>query len=216
MAGRGIFEIAIELQEVRPTVLRRAQVPADTTLAGLHDVVQVATGWTDSHLHEFDVDGVCYGSPDSDGDRDDVVDDATVTLSCLLEQGSRLDYDYDFGDGWRHRLTVEKVLAAEPGVSYPRCVSGQLACPPEDVGGPWGYDEFVVAMTDLDHPEHPRFREWVGGPFDPAAAFDLDAVNQAPTGGGFRGQNGGGSVAGSWGAAGVGFGGSGGAGGSGP
>ena len=88
-----------------------------------------------------------------------------------------MDYAYDFGDGWSHRLTVEKVLAPEPGGSYPRCVSGRRACPPEDVGGPWGYDEFLAAMTDPAHPEHAERREWMGGPFDPAA-FDLDAVER--------------------------------------
>jgi hypothetical protein len=88
-----------------------------------------------------------------------------------------MNYVYDFGDGWTHRLTVEKVLAAEPGVGYPRCVSGRRACPPEDVGGPWGYDGFLEAMADPTHPEHEQYREWVGGPFDPAA-FDLDEVNE--------------------------------------
>jgi Plasmid pRiA4b ORF-3-like protein len=173
-----IFEIKIELREVRPAVLRRVQVPGDMTLAGLHAVVQVAMGWTDSHLHEFDVDGVRYGLPDPDWDVDEVRDEARAKLFRLLGQGDRVGYVYDFGDGWTHRLTVEKVLAPEPGVSYPRCVSGRRACPPEDVGGPWGYDEFLAAMADLAHPEHEHYREWQGGPFDPAA-FDLDAVNQA-------------------------------------
>ena len=172
-----IFEIKIELREVRPAVLRRVQVPGEITLAGLHEVVQVAMGWTDSHLHEFDVDGARYGLPDPDWDTGEVVDEARVKLFRLLGQGDRMNYVYDFGDGWTHRLTVEKVLAAEPGVAYPRCVSGRRACPPEDVGGPWGYDGFLEAMADPAHPEHEQYREWVGGPFDPAA-FDLDEVNE--------------------------------------
>ena len=135
-------------------------------------------GWTDSHLHEFDVDGARYGLPDPDWDAGEVGDEARVTLFRLLGQGDRAGYVYDFGDGWTHRLTVEKVLAPEPGVSYPRCVSGRRACPPEDVGGPWGYDEFLAAMADPAHPEHEQYREWLGGPFDPAA-FDLTAVNAA-------------------------------------
>jgi hypothetical protein len=173
-----IYEIKIELREVRPAVLRRVQVPGELSLAGLHAVVQVAMGWTDSHLHEFDVDGARYGLPDPDWDAGEVGDEARVTLFRLLGQGDRAGYVYDFGDGWTHRLTVEKVLAPEPGVSYPRCVSGRRACPPEDVGGPWGYDEFVAAIADPAHPEHEHYREWIGGLFDPAA-FDVDAVNAA-------------------------------------
>jgi hypothetical protein len=173
-----IYEIKIELREVRPAVLRRVQVPGELSLAGLHAVVQVAMGWTDSHLHEFDVDGARYGLPDPDWDAGEVGDEARVTLFRLLGQGDRVGYVYDFGDGWTHRLTVEKVLAPEPGVSYPRCVAGRRACPPEDVGGPWGYDEFLAAMADPAHPEHEHYREWVGGPFDPAA-FDLIEVNAA-------------------------------------
>jgi hypothetical protein len=172
-----IFEIKIELRDVRPAVLRRVQVPGEMSLAELHAVVQVVMGWTDSHLHEFDVDGARYGRPDPDWAADEVGDESRVTLFRLIGQGGRMDYAYDFGDGWSHRLTVEKVLAPEPGVSYPRCVSGRRACPPEDVGGPWGYDEFLAAMTDPAHPEHAERREWMGGPFDPAA-FDLDAVNE--------------------------------------
>ena len=173
-----IYEIKIELREVRPAVLRRVQVPGELSLAGLHAVVQVAMGWTDSHLHEFDVDGARYGLPDPDWDAGEVGDEARVTLFRLLGQGDRAGYVYDFGDGWTHRLTVEKVLAPEPGVSYPRCVSGRRACPPEDVGGPWGYDEFLAAMADPAHPEHEQYREWLGGPFDPAA-LDLTEVNAA-------------------------------------
>ena len=173
-----IYEIKIELREVRPAVLRRVQVPGELSLAGLHAVVQVAMGWTDSHLHEFDVDGARYGLPDPDWDAGEVGDEARATLFRLLGQGDRMDYVYDFGDGWTHRLSVEKVLAPEPGVSYPRCVSGRRACPPEDVGGPWGYDEFLAALADPAHPEHEHYREWLGGPFDPAA-FDLIEVNAA-------------------------------------
>jgi hypothetical protein len=171
-----IFELAIELREVRPAVVRRVQVPGEIRLAELHRVVQVAMGWTDSHLHEFEVDGARYGQPDPDGDADDVADDAKAVLFRLVDKGGHLDYLYDFGDGWTHRITVEEVLAPEPGVQYPRCVSGQRACPPEDVGGPWGYEKFLAAMADPAHPEHAQMREWAGEPFDPAA-FDLDTVN---------------------------------------
>jgi hypothetical protein len=102
----------------------------------------------------------------------------TLKLFRLVEQGDRLVYVYDFGDGWTHDITVEKVLAAQPGIGYPRCVSGRRACPPEDVGGPWGYGEFLTAINDPGHAEHEQFLEWVGGGFDPDE-FDLDEVNEA-------------------------------------
>jgi pRiA4b ORF-3-like protein len=172
-----IFEIKIELREVRPAVVRRVQVPGEMSLAGLHAVVQAAMGWTDSHLHEFEIAGARYGQPDPDWDDGEVGDEAKTKLFRVAGQGGRLGYVYDFGDGWTHTLTVEEVLAPEPGVRYPRCVSGRRACPPEDVGGPWGYDGFLAAMADPAHPEHDEYRGWVGGPFDPAA-FNLDEVNE--------------------------------------
>jgi hypothetical protein len=173
-----IFEIKIVLQDVRPAVSRWVEVPGETTLAELHEVVQVAMGWTNSHLHEFDINGARYGQPDPDWDVGEVGDEAKATLFRLAAQGDRLGYVYDFGDGWTHTLTVEKVLTPEPGVRYPRCISGRRACPPEDVGGPWGYEGFLEAMADPAHPEHDERAEWTGGHFDPAA-FNLDEVNEA-------------------------------------
>jgi len=85
-------------------------------------------------------------------------------------------YEYDFGDGWEHELLVEKILPAEPGVGYPRCLKGKRACPPEDVGGVWGYADFLEIMRDPNHPEHEDMLEWVGGEFDPEV-FDLEEVN---------------------------------------
>ncbi|MDT7577571.1 MAG: hypothetical protein QOH17_3904, partial [Pseudonocardiales bacterium] len=172
-----IFEIKIALRDVRPPVSRRIQVLGEATLSELHDVVQAAMGWTNSHLHEFEIGGARYGPPDPDWDTD-VSDEATVKLFRLLGQGDRLRYVYDFGDNWRHTLTVEKILEPEVGVQYPRCVAGRRACPPEDVGGPWGYDDFLEAITDPAHPEHDQRAEWVGAPFDPAR-FALEEANEA-------------------------------------
>lgn len=178
-----IFELSVVLQNVRPPVRRRVQVPGEITLAELHQVLQLAMGWTDSHLHEFDVAGTRYGSQDPDFGLDEVADETKVKLFRLVGEGDQLEYVYDFGDGWAHTVTVEKVLAIEAGVRYPRCVSGRRACPPEDVGGPWGYGEFLGAIADPEHAEHAEFLDWVGGGFDPEAfhtaeadeAFDLIA-----------------------------------------
>ena len=162
-----IFEIKIELRDVRPAVLRRVQVPGEMSLAELHAVVQVVMGWTDSHLHEFDVDGARYGRPDPDWAADEVGDESGVTLFRIIGQGGRMDYVYDFGDGWSHRLTVEKVLAPEQGVSYPRCVSGRRACLPEDVGGEPGVRRILAAMNHSPAPRACRASGVDGWPVRP-------------------------------------------------
>ena len=173
-----IFELEIVLEEVQPSVRRRVQVPGEVSLAVLHEVVQSVMGWSNSHLHEFDIAGRRFGIPDPDWPDQDLTDEAKGTLFWLVKPGDRFGYLYDFGDNWAHRITVDKVATAEPGVRYPRCVAGQGACPPEDVGGPWGYDEFQAALADPTHPDHDERLEWAGGPFDPHR-FDLDEADGA-------------------------------------
>ena len=185
MAGRRrigaktqIFQLKIQLRGVRPPVWRRLLVPGEMTLAELHGVVQTAMGWSNSHLHEFEIDGERYGMPDPEGESDEVADEARVPLLRIAGEGTRLRYAYDFGDDWRHDVTVEKVFPPQPGTRYPSCIAGRRACPPEDVGGPWGYQDFLAAVGDPDHEEHQDWLEWVGGRFDPAE-FDLAAVDKA-------------------------------------
>ena len=173
-----IFELEIVLAEVEPLTWRRVQVPGEVDLAVLHEVVQSAMGWTNSHLHEFEIAGRRYGIPDPDWDAQEIVDEAKGKLFRLVKQGDRFGYLYDFGDNWAHHLSVDKVIPAEPGVRYPRCIAGQGACPPEDVGGPWGYEEFQAALSDPSHPEHDERLEWTGGPFDPHH-FDLEEADRA-------------------------------------
>jgi Plasmid pRiA4b ORF-3-like protein len=124
-----IFELEIVLEQVQPSVRRRVQVPGEVSLAVLHEVVQSVMGWSNSHLHEFDIAGRRFGMPDPGWDDRDLTDEAKGKLFRLVKPGDRFGYLYDFGDNWVHRITVEKVAAAEPGVRYPRCVTGQGACP---------------------------------------------------------------------------------------
>jgi hypothetical protein len=173
-----VFQLKIQLREVRPPVWRRVLVPGEMTLAELHEVMQTAMGWSNSHLHEFEVEGVQYGVPDSDWGLDEVADESRVKLFRVAREDARLRYAYDFGDGWQHDITVEKVLSPQPGTRYPCCIAGRRACPPEDVGGPWGYQDFLAAVEDPGHDEHEHWVEWVGGGFDPAE-FDLAAVDEA-------------------------------------
>jgi hypothetical protein len=173
-----VFQLKIQLRDVRPPVWRRVLVPGEMSLAELHEVVQTAMGWTDSHLHEFEVDGARYGMPDPDWGSDEVADEARVKLFRVAREGSRLRYAYDFGDGWQHDVTVESVAGRQLGMRYPCCIAGRRACPPEDVGGPWGYQEFLAAVSDAGHDEHDHWLEWAGGSFDPAE-FDVAAVDKA-------------------------------------
>jgi hypothetical protein len=147
--------------DVEPAVVRVIDVPAGVLLPELHDLLQAALGWTDSHLHQFVADGVCYGMPDLDGPEDER-DEAAVALRAL---GERFTYLYDFGDGWEHEVVV-----LGPGGERPGAVLGDGACPPEDVGGPHGYAEFRHVMADPAHPEHDRMRTWAGSWED---GFDL-------------------------------------------
>jgi hypothetical protein len=167
---RDIFQLCIALDGVEPVVWRRVLVPGGFTLDRLHRVVQFAMGWRDRHLHMFDVDGAQYGVPDPDGLLE-VRDELDVRLDAVAAKGTRIRYTYDFGDWWEHDIAVEDVLPADPDVRYPMCAGGERACPPDDIGGPGGYRDFLAAHADPTHPDHEAMRAWVGLDFDPAA-FD--------------------------------------------
>ncbi len=167
--------------EVVPEVWRQVEVPSDYALADLHDVLQLAMGWTNSHLHQFHVGSVRYSPPNPEDEFYDTtppLDTAGVRLFEALPQPRRqLVYEYDFGDGWEHSVQVEAIKPARPADDVPRCLSGAGACPPEDCGGASGYGDFVKAIRDPKHPEHDGMLDWCGGTFDPAA-FDLGEVNE--------------------------------------
>ena len=175
--SRPIYQIKVTLMGSRPPVWRRIQVPGDATLAQLHDVLQMVMGWQDYHLHLFSVGRTLYGLTDPELGIPEERDERWVTLRQVAPgQGSTFTYEYDFGDGWRHDVRVEKILSPEAGVRYPRCTQGRRACPPEDVGALPGYYDFLEAIEDPEHPEHEGMLEWIGGAFDPDA-FDVEAVN---------------------------------------
>lgn len=100
-----------------------------------------------------------------------------VRLDQIAAQGDKLIYEYDFGDGWEHELKIEKVLPAEKGQRYPACLAGKRACPPEDCGGPWGYQNLIEILANPKHEEYEEMREWVPPDFD-AEAFDLNETDQ--------------------------------------
>jgi hypothetical protein len=164
--SRQIYHLKIILGEVAPPVWRLVALPGAYTLDRVHGVIQLAMGWQDCHLHSFDVAGAQYGTPDPDGLLD-MRDELDARLDAIVDKDGRFTYTYDFGDWWEHRITVEDVLVAEPHERYPLCVDGAGACPPEDVGGTYGYEQFVAALADPDHPRHTEMRDWYGRRFDP-------------------------------------------------
>ena len=131
-------------------------------------------GWNGGHLHVFDIDGRSYGDRAS---VDDVADENRLTLGGVRKSGvARFGYTYDFGDDWEHAITIEKTLPAAEGTTYPACIAGKRACPPEDCGGPWGYQELLEIIADPAHPERAERLEWLDEDFDPED-FSLEAVN---------------------------------------
>jgi hypothetical protein len=170
-----IHTIKVSLRHMKPPVWRRLQVPSTMSLAELHYVIQTAMGWYDCHLHQFELDGREYADPRHM--LDETSDEASRTLA-RLPAGDRFSYWYDFGDDWWHDISVESVGRADPALNYPRCVTGRRACPPEDCGGPGGFDELMCALGDEKHPEHEMYREWIPINYDPAR-FDLDKINEA-------------------------------------
>jgi hypothetical protein len=171
-----IYQIKVTLKGSKPPIWRRIQVRGDINLGKLHTILQEVMGWEDYHLHQFIVGRTYYGVPHPDFGFD-MRDESRVKLNQIAPgEGFKFLYEYDFGDSWEHVLLVEKVLPPEQGQHYPVCIKGKRACPPEDVGGVWGYAEFLEAIQNPDHPEHEDYLEWIGGDFDPEG-FDLDGVN---------------------------------------
>ena len=173
-----IYQLKVTLQGVKPPLWRRLQVRASIALPRLHDTIQVAMGWTDAHLHAFMIGGVEYGLPDPDF-ADTMRSEQRVKLERVITtEKDGFVYEYDFGDSWTHIILLEKILPPDPAGHYPRCLAGKRACPPEDVGGVWGYAAFLEAIRHADHPEHDEMLAWSGGAFDPDA-ISLDEINQA-------------------------------------
>jgi hypothetical protein len=172
LATGNAFQLEVTLLDTKPPIWRRVLVDGGSTLDQLHEVIQVAFGWWNYHLHEFEIGHTRYGVPDPDEDWGEPPQDERRTrLDAIAGEGSSFRYTYDFGDSWEHKITVEKVLPADTTPTLPVCIDGRRACPPEDCGGTWGYRELLDVLADPAHPEHDERREWIGRPFDPEA-FD--------------------------------------------
>ncbi len=152
-------------------------MPGAAKMAKLSEMLLATMGWTNSHLHAFEVGEKRYGMCFDDY-PDDEIDEKGVTVLEALEGEPRFAYEYDFGDSWDHDVVIEALTWSHLGLKFGVCIDGQNACPPEDVGGTFGYRAFLEAIADPGNEEHDDYLEWVGGSFDPAG-FDLGAANAA-------------------------------------
>lgn len=170
-----IYQFKITLAGVKPSVWRRIQVPGDYSFWDLHVAIQDAMGWLDSHLHQFQIaipitgENVLIGIPDDDFDwsRAKLPGWETAIADYFTLDNRSASYEYDFGDDWQHRIRLEAIKQVKSELEYPHCVAGAQACPPEDVGGVWGYKEFLKVIRDPTDARYQEMLEWVGGAFDP-------------------------------------------------
>jgi len=179
-ASTQAYQLYVELEWVRPKVWRRFLVPITIELPLLHTTLLFGTGWQGGHVHEFVFGHDNYGRKEPGLDLPEVMDEEHVTLREALGTRKTFVYVYDYGDNWRHKVKVEKIVVLDTPISRGVCIGGENACPPEDVGGAPGYEDFVAALANPNDPEHDSLKEWIGGSFDPAA-FDIAEVNQRLT-----------------------------------
>jgi hypothetical protein len=174
--NQSVFQFRIRLKEIDPEIWRRIEVPGGYTFWDLHVAIQDAMGWQDRHLHAFRVldpdngEKVEIGIPDEEEFEDGVEFKAGWEISIahyFRKAGDKAEYEYDFGDGWVHEIALEKTTGIDPEARYPRCLAGERACPPEDCGGPYGYEELLEILSDKLHEQHEGMMEWLGDRFSP-------------------------------------------------
>ena len=179
---KNIYQIHISLEGLEPMIWRRIQVPETYTFWDLHVAIQDAMGWSDCHLHEIEIPTLIsrkpirIGIPDEEFDKDVKPGWELKIKDFFSSINQEVSYTYDFGDGWKHKLTLEDVLSKEPRKRYPKCIDGARACPPEDVGGVPGYERFLEATSNPRHKDHKAFLRWIGRPVFNPEGFSKDLV----------------------------------------
>jgi len=170
-----IATVRIELKDSDPLIWRQVEVPTSITLKTLHAIIQATVGWLDYHLWEFAIAGRRYGLPsDEDWGTVPLSDANRVRLRDVLgPRKTKIDYTYDFGDGWEHRLTVTQIRPGEPDIAYPRYIGGERNGPPEDCGGISGFYAMLEAAADPEHPDHGEAKEWLDD-------YDPDNIEELP------------------------------------
>ena len=179
------FQFKVELKNVvKPSVWRRLIVPNNITFFRFHKVLQAAFGWKTTHLFLFSPGG--YGAEpiitviEEDSIKDALPSDKMRLDDIFTTPKQKYSYVYDFGDDWFHRITLEEITEEE--ITRADCLAGEGACPPEDCGGPGGYEQLKKIMKITHHREHKEMRDWLrlqrGETWD-ADKFDLESVRTA-------------------------------------
>lgn len=176
---RSVYQLKISLIGAKPPIWRRILVPSTITLGNLHRVLQISMGWTNSHLHQFIFNNVFYGVQGDDfGFNMKVENEDQYKLSQLLQsEKDSLQYEYDFGDNWEHKVLLEKILPFDIKNQSPSCLKGKRACPPEDCGGIWGYQQLLETLSNPDDSDYESMLEWLGGIFD-SEELDIEKINK--------------------------------------
>lgn len=187
MTSNNILQLKITLKHIRPPIWRRIQITDDNNFLALHAAIQDAFGWEDYHLHHFIFEtdktkprkfSQFIGPPSDENFVEYIPEKQTLVKDWLDQEGKQCLYEYDFGDGWEHTVLLEKILPVEAGATYPRCVAGKRACPPEDSGGIPGYE---YKLDILKHPRSKYYKEtleWIGEDFDPERFSPNEVVFQ--------------------------------------
>ncbi len=178
-----IYQFKVTLKGIKPPIWRRIQVPATYTFWDLHVAIQDSMGWTDTHLHHFEILNPAtemkeeIGIPDEDTIENIILAGWKKNIShYFTSENNKAEYVYDYGDNWEHEVKLEKILPSIDDIQYPICIAGKRECPPEDCGGPWGYEDFLEAIKDPKHERHEELLDWVGGDFDPEY-FNKDEID---------------------------------------
>ena len=171
-----IYQFKIVLKNIKPKIWRRIQIPSNYNFFELHAAIQDAMGWYDCHLHQFEMKTDQYYGLIIGIDECDELDKKAKLSKYFIHPKDRALYEYDFGDGWEHEIILEKILSKTIDDKYPKCIAGKRACPPEDCGGFWGYEDLLIIMKNPNHEEYAERIEWLGEKFD-SETFDPGSVS---------------------------------------
>ena len=182
-----IYQFKITLKGVKPSIWRRIQVPENYNFENLSDAILSAMGWYGTHLHSFTMKNPITGEKEEIGekseDNEDCISERRAKIrDYFIDNKSKAEYLYDFGDCWEHVVQLMKILPADPKKEYPRCVAGKRACPSEDCGGYRGYMELVEAWKKENPTEEEKKQlKWyhMDEGFDPEK-FDMDLIEFEP------------------------------------
>jgi hypothetical protein len=181
-----VFQFKITLDDIEPSIWRRIQVPETYSFWDLHVAIQDAMGWTDSHLHQFEMKNPKTGEEVEISITDEELEDEALAgwnvkiADYFSMKNTTALYIYDFGDNWEHTIKLEKIMPRDGEAEYPICLEGERACPPEDCGGLPGYEALLITISDPDDAEYEDTMDWLGGDFDPEYFDPLDVYFDDP------------------------------------